>query len=104
MPINDYELTFGLATINPRNDILYSCSWKLWYMDQTLTIGTHGIDDGDHIKIAWRDVSDWKRPQFQKPKQANYTTIFTSGNTKLEAIFGERSYIRPWRLGQVLYL
>lgn len=88
------EITYGHATINPKNNVVAG-SYGTWTL--TLTVGKHGIDDGGHIKIAWRDVSDWKRPQFLKPKEANYMTIITTGNAELDVCFEESGYIRPWR-------
>lgn len=88
------EITYGHASINPKKNVVAG-SYGTWIL--TLTVGTHGIDDGGHIKIAWRDVSDWKRPQFLKPKSPNYTTISSTGNAELDVCFEERGYIRPWR-------
>ncbi|MFX0114735.1 MAG: DUF3604 domain-containing protein [Candidatus Hodarchaeota archaeon] len=94
MTKTDHETTYGHATIIPQDDVVAG-SCGTWIL--TFTVGTHGIDDGGHIKIAWRDVSDWKRPQFLKPKDASYTTITTSGKAELDACFEEKGYIRPWR-------
>jgi hypothetical protein len=91
---NTREISYGRASIDPKNDVVAG-SYGTWIL--TLTIGTHGIDDGGHIKIAWRDVSDWKRPQFLNPKSPNYTTISSSGNADLDVYFEESGYIRPWR-------
>ncbi len=52
-----HEITYGHVTINPKNNVVAG-SYGTWTL--TLTVGKHGIDDGGHIKIAWRDVSDWK--------------------------------------------
>jgi len=88
--------TYGYTSINPITDVVVGSNgtWTLTY-----TIGKHGIDDGGHIKIAWRDVTDWKRPQFAEPTEANYTTISceTSGKAELDCNFNVPGYKRPWR-------
>ncbi len=87
-------ITYGHATINPRDDVVAG-SYGTWTL--TLTVGTHGIDDGGHIKIAWRDVTNWKTPQFHEPTKPNYTTITTTGKAELDFRFEGGGYIRPWR-------
>ncbi|MFX1423018.1 MAG: DUF3604 domain-containing protein [Promethearchaeota archaeon] len=94
MSTTDQEITFGHATIHPKNDVVAG-SYGTWIL--TLTVGTHGIDDGGHIRIAWRDVSDWRRPQFSNPTLPNYTTVTTTGKAELDVCFKNRGYIRPWR-------
>ena len=94
MTKKDREIINGHATINPKKDVVAG-SYGTWNL--TLTVGKHGIDDGGHIKIAWRDVSDWKRPQFLKPSNVNYTTVITTGNAELDVCFEKSGYIRPWR-------
>lgn len=86
--------SYGHAVINPSDDVVAGRihTWTL-----TFTVGKHGIDDGGHIKVAWRDVSDWKRPQFNKPRNLNYTTVVTTGKAKLDICFDNSGYIRPWR-------
>ncbi len=89
-----HEITDGHAIIYPKSDVLAG-SYGTWIL--TLTVGTHGIDDGGHIKVAWRDASDWRRPQLENPKDPNYTTVTTTGKAELDVCFEERGYIRPWR-------
>ncbi len=86
--------TYGFASINPITDVVVGSNgtWTLTY-----TVGKHGIDDGGHLKIAWRDVTNWRRPQFTEPTEANYTTITTSGKAELECNFNVPGYKRPWR-------
>jgi hypothetical protein len=91
---DDRDITYGHSTISPRDDVIAG-SYGTWTL--TFTVGTHGIDDGGHIKIAWRDVSDWGRPQFQNPKDKNYCTVSTSGNAELDLRYESRGHIRPWR-------
>ncbi|MFX0085675.1 MAG: DUF3604 domain-containing protein [Candidatus Hodarchaeota archaeon] len=88
------ETSYGHATIYPKNDVVAG-SYGTWIL--TLTVGTYGIDDGGHIKVAWRDVTNWKKPQFRDPKAPNYTSISTSGKAELDVYFENFGYIRPWR-------
>ena len=85
---------YGKVTISPNKNVVTG-SLGTWTL--TIKIGKHGIDDGGHIKIAWRDVTDWNPPQFQDKTGLNYTTIETSGKAKLLFEFKEFAYIRPWR-------
>ena len=94
MTIDDHKTIYGHATISPEDDVIAG-SYGTWTL--TITIGKHGIDDGGHIKIAWRDVTDWKQPQFQNPENPNYTTVQTSGKAKIEINFQRYGFIRPWR-------
>ncbi len=84
----------GKASIEPISDVVTG-SFGTWIL--TITIGKHGIDDGGHIKIAWRDVTDWENPQFQEPTEPNFTTIATTGNANMDYKFEGFGYIRPWR-------
>jgi hypothetical protein len=85
---------YGQATLDPNTDIIAG-SIGTWIL--TIKIGKHGIDDGGHIKVAWRDVSDWNPPQFHDKHALNYTTIETSGKAKLHYEFKGFGHIRPWR-------
>ncbi|MFW9905334.1 MAG: DUF3604 domain-containing protein [Candidatus Thorarchaeota archaeon] len=91
---DDRNITYGHSTIAPRDDVVAG-SFGTWIL--TFTVGTHGIDDGGHIKIAWRDVSDWGRPQFQNPGDENFCLVCTSGNAELDVRFENKGHIRPWR-------
>ncbi|NPD87180.1 MAG: DUF3604 domain-containing protein [Asgard group archaeon] len=94
MAKSDDEKIYGYATINPQHEVIAG-SYGTWSL--TLTVGKHGIDDGGHIKIAWRDVTNWQRPQFSEKEQPNYTTITTSGKAEFSLKFEDLGYIRPWR-------
>ncbi|MFW9777761.1 MAG: DUF3604 domain-containing protein [Candidatus Heimdallarchaeota archaeon] len=94
MAPDKHKAIYGHAKIRP-NDAVIAGSYGTWTL--TIAIGKHGIDDGGHIKVAWRDVTDWKQPQFQNASGPNYTTIETTGKAKIEVSFRKRGYIRPWR-------
>jgi len=59
------------------------------------TAGKFGIDDTGMLKISWRTTSDMSKPQFDRPTEANYTTVVASNGAKLEYRF-DRLNIRPW--------
>jgi len=59
------------------------------------TAGTFGIDDTGMVKISWRTTSDFAKPQFDKPRAANFTTVEASNGAKLEVWF-DRLNIRPY--------
>lgn len=61
----------------------------------TYTAGTFGIDDTGMVKISWRTTSDLSKPQFDKPRAANFTTVEASNGAKLEVWF-DRLNIRPY--------
>jgi hypothetical protein len=90
----NHNLSYGKTVIHPKNDVIAG-SYGTWTL--IITVGTHGIDDGGHVKVAWRDVSDWKRPQFKEPTKHNFCTVGATGKAELDICFERRGYIRPWR-------
>ncbi len=59
------------------------------------TAGLFGIDDTGMLKMSWRTTSDMGKPQFDKPTEANYTTVTASNGAKLDC-WVDRVNIRPW--------
>ena len=59
------------------------------------TAGTFGIDDTGMLKVSWRTTSDMSKPQFDKPRAANFTTVEASNGAKLEVWF-DKLNIRPY--------
>jgi hypothetical protein len=59
------------------------------------TGGTFGIDDTGMLKISWRTTSDMSKPQFDKPRAANFTTVEASNGARLEVWF-DKLNIRPY--------
>ena len=85
---------YGWAEIDPDRAVIAgeTGTWRIVYH-----AGKYGIDDGGVIKIAWRDVSDWQRPQFDDPAAPAYASVSTTGPATLKAVFDRQRYIRPWR-------
>ncbi len=86
---------YGWAEIDPAGPVTagQSGTWRITYH-----AGRYGIDDGGVIKIAWRDVSDWSKPQFDDASAANYASVATSGPATLVPHMDRQRYVRPWRL------
>ena len=59
------------------------------------TAGTFGIDDTGMLKMSWRTTSDMSKPQFDKPRAANFTTVEASNGAKLEVWF-DKLNVRPY--------
>ena len=93
MPFSTYlPKQMGWATLKPPGPFVAGSYAELTL---TYTAGTFGIDDTGMVKISWRTTSDMSKPQFDKPRRANYTTVEASNGAKLEVWF-DRLNIRPW--------
>src|SRR5438094_629244 len=83
----------GNITIAPCSPVIAG-SVGQWTI--TLTVGSAGIDEGGTIKVAQRFASDWQAPQFDKPAEAGYTTLATTGEAKLRPRYDRKGHDRPW--------
>lgn len=99
MYVAKVESVYGEATLNPMEEVVAG-SFGTWTL--TYTVGKHGVDDLGTILIARRLASDWGIPQFDKPGEANYATVSTTGKAKLRAWFDTTAYIRPWKAAVVI--
>ena len=93
MPFSTYlPKQMGWAKLTPAGPFVAGS-----YAELTLiyTAGTFGIDDTGMVKISWRTTSDMSKPQFDKPRAANFTTVEASNGAKLEVWF-DRLNIRPY--------
>jgi hypothetical protein len=86
---------YGWAEMDPPGPVTagQTGTWRITYH-----AGRYGVDDGGVIKIAWRDVSDWSKPQFDDPAASSYASVATDGASTLKAQFDRQRYARPWRL------
>ncbi|MEM7112177.1 MAG: DUF3604 domain-containing protein [Chloroflexota bacterium] len=91
MKIN-VDVQLGSATLSPTTPTVAGKfgTWTIVY-----TVGKYGIDSGGQVKIARRLVSDWGKPQFDKPAEEGYTTVVTDGPAKIGVSWQPRGYIRP---------
>lgn len=85
------SLYLGTASISPNAPIVAG-QMGTWVI--TYTVGKYGFDDAGTIRIAWRTVTDWGIPQFDRPKEAGYSTVWTDGEAKLTPVFD--TYERPY--------
>ena len=93
MPYSTYlPEHMGTITLSPAGPLVAGSHEELTLL---YTAGTFGIDDTGMVKISWRTTSDMSKPQFDKPKTANYTTVEASNGAKLEVWF-DRLNIRPY--------
>ncbi len=85
---------YGWAEIAPQEPMVAGShgTWRLTYH-----VGRYGIDDGGRILIAFRFASDWGIPQGEDPPAPNYTTVTTSGASRLTWRYEPKGYIRPWQ-------
>lgn len=91
--------SYGQVTIRPADDVIAG-SYGTWTV--TITVGRHGIDDGGRVLIARRLASNWGIPQFERPGDAEYTTVHTSGQARLRAHYDHKVFIRPWKAALVI--
>ena len=91
--------TYGQATITPTDNVIAG-SYGTWTV--TLSVGQHGIDDGGRVLIVRRLVSNWGIPQFERPGEAEYTTVGTSGQARLRVHYDHKVFVRPWKSGLVI--
>jgi hypothetical protein len=91
--------TYGRATIDPADDIIAGSTgtWTITY-----TVGYHGMDDSARILIARRLASNWGVPQFDRPKEPEYTTVWTSGQARLPMHWDRDVFVRPWKRALVI--
>src|SRR5450631_1777535 len=93
MPFSTYlPEQMGSATLTPAGPFVAGSHVELVLV---YTAGTFGIDDTGMVKISWRTTSDMSKPQFDKPRAANFTTVEASNGAELEVWF-DRLNIRPW--------
>jgi len=93
MPFSTYlPKQMGWAKLTPAGPFVAGSYAELTL---TYTAGTFGIDDTGMVKISWRTTSDMSKPQFDKPRAANFTTVEASNGAKLEVWF-DRLNIRPY--------
>ncbi|MBN1673496.1 MAG: DUF3604 domain-containing protein [Kiritimatiellae bacterium] len=92
------NLNVGKAVISPRLPVVAGAYTTVTF---TYTAG-HPIDDSGYIKIAFRSVSDFGRPQFEQPQAPNYCTVATTGACRIAPRWDPKGHTRPW--GRALWL
>jgi hypothetical protein len=92
------KIDTGTASIDINKAVVAGSFQSITY---TYTAG-HPIDDTGFIKIVFRHVGDFGRPQFDDPKADNYCTIRTTGDCTPELRWDPKGHTRPW--GQALFI
>jgi hypothetical protein len=62
----------------------------------------HPIDDTGCIKIVFRYAGDFGTPQFDNPSQADFCSVSTNANCRIDVRWDTKGHTRPW--GKALYL
>lgn len=83
----------GTVTLDPEDPVVAGTvgTWRV-----CLVVGSYGIDEGGTVKIARRFASDWEEPQFERPGDAGYTTVRTTGAARLSIRYDSKGHVRPW--------
>ena len=85
-------IALGRAIIDPDQPVVAGSFTTVTF---TYTAG-HPVDDSGYVKIAWRSVSDFGRPQFDDPAAPNYCTVHTTGGCRIEPRWDPKGHTRPW--------
>jgi uncharacterized protein DUF3604 len=88
----------GTAKID-RKTALVTGSYQT--INYTFTAG-HAIDDTGYVKIVFRFAGDFGTPQFSNPDKADYCSVITNGDCRIEPRWDAKGHTRPW--GKALYL
>jgi hypothetical protein len=86
------QIALGKAIIRPNQPVVAGSFTTITF---TYTAG-HPIDDSGYVKVAFRSVSDFGAPQFDDPAAANYCTVHTSGDCRIEPRWDPKGHTRPW--------
>jgi hypothetical protein len=98
MDRNEERLNLGTAAIHPNQPLTAgSCSTITF----TYTAG-HPIDDSGYVKIVFRTVGDFGKPQFEDPSAPNFCSVQTNGDCRVEPRWDPKGHTRPW--SQAIYL
>lgn len=92
------EFSAGRATIRPNGPVVAGTYTTIEF---TYVAG-HPVDSSGYVKITFRSVSDIGTPQFADPAAANFCTVSTTGNCRVEPRWDPKGHTRPW--GKALFL
>ena len=83
----------GHATLSPDTPVVAGSTGQ-WTL--VCTVGSYGIDEGGTIKLAHRFASDWQPPQFDRPGEAGYASVSTTGAASLRPHYETKGHERPF--------
>jgi len=92
------NIQLGTAKIDVKEKIEAGSCQTICY---TFTAG-HAVDDSGHVKLVFRYAGDFGTPQFTQPKAANYCSVSTNGDCRIEPRWDTKGHTRPW--GKAIYL
>src|SRR3979490_1860236 len=93
MPYSKYlPEHMGSATLTPAGPFVAGSHPELTLV---YTAGTFGIDPAGMVKTSGGTTPDMRKPQFDKPRAANFTTVEASNGAQLEVWF-DRLNVRPF--------
>lgn len=80
--MNRNEEYLGHASIVPEHATIAGemGTWVITYV-----VGKYGFDDAGTLRFNWRAISDWGTPQFDRPQDTGYTTVWTNGDATITA-------------------
>ena len=89
-----FRVLHGSASLSPGEPVVAGSmgTWRIRYR-----VGKYGIDDGGKIRVVRRFVSDWGTPQTDRPDQADYLTVSTSGGARVSVSCDPQAHVRPWQ-------
>ncbi|MCY3774604.1 MAG: DUF3604 domain-containing protein [Candidatus Aminicenantes bacterium] len=89
-----FSVLHGSASLSPGEPVVAGSmgTWRVRYR-----VGKYGIDDGGRIRVARRFVSDWGTPQTERPGQADFLTVSTSGSARVTVSCDPQAHVRPWQ-------
>ena len=84
----------GSASFSPGEPVVAGSmgTWRIRYR-----VGKYGIDDGGRIRVVRRFVSDWGTPQTDRPREADFLTVSTSGSARVSVSCDPQAHVRPWQ-------
>lgn len=91
---SQFRVLHGWASMSPEEPVVAGSlgTWRVCYR-----VGRYGIDDGGRIRVVRRFVSDWGTPQSDRPDQADFLTVSTSGSAKVSVACDPQAHVRPWQ-------
>lgn len=85
----------GTAEVSPGGAFAVS-TFGTWTV--TYRAGRFGVDDGGAILLAGA-TEDASRPQLDDPAAEGYVTVRTDADARLEAVYRNDAWVRPWSRG-----
>ena len=92
------RIDLGTAVVAPSEPLVAGAFATLTF---TYTAG-HPVDDTGFVKVAFRFASDCGAPQFDHPHRANFCSVSTTGDCRIEPRFDPKGHTRPW--GRAVFL